>query len=51
MDEVNLPKTVDEVLTLINNTRKRDLTNWNYGEHYDPKTLVQVNFLFSTKIF
>jgi hypothetical protein len=27
---------------MINNTRKRDLSEWNLAEHYDPKVLVQV---------
>lgn len=27
---------------MINKTRKRDLTDWIYAEHYDPKTLVQI---------
>lgn len=44
-DEVPTPKTVDEIITFINSTRKRDLTNWSYAEHYEPKVLVQVRVL------
>jgi hypothetical protein len=27
---------------MINSARKRDLTDWSFAEHYEPKTLVQV---------
>lgn len=42
MNDVTTPKTADEILNLINSTRKRDLTDWNYAEHYEPNILVQV---------
>ena len=40
--EVVPPKTVDQTVEMINNTKKRDLSEWNLAEHYDPKVLVQV---------
>ncbi|CAF0878303.1 unnamed protein product [Brachionus calyciflorus] len=42
LNDIIQPKTIDESVELINNTRKRDLTEWVYAEHYDPKTLVQI---------
>jgi hypothetical protein len=42
LNEVQVPKTIDQAVELINNTKKRDLTDWNLAEHYDPKVLVQV---------
>lgn len=41
LNDINQPKSIDEILEFINKTRKRDLTDWIYAEHYDPKTLVQ----------
>ena len=38
------PKTIDQSIEMINSTKKRDLTDWNIAEHYEPKILVQVNF-------
>lgn len=49
MNEVTQPKTVDQIFDMINHTRKRDLTNWNYAEHYEPKVLVQVSFFNPNK--
>lgn len=43
MNEVTTPKSVEEVVEMINGARKRDLTDWNYAEHYEPKVLVQVS--------
>jgi hypothetical protein len=40
--EIVQPKSVDQVVDMINGARKRDLTNWSFAEHYDPKSLVQV---------
>lgn len=37
------PKTIDQSIEMINSTKKRDLTDWNIAEHYEPKILVQVN--------
>lgn len=40
--DIVTPKTVDQTLDLINSTKKRDLSDWIYAEHYEPKVLVQV---------
>jgi len=37
------PKSVDQTVEMINSTKRRDLTDWNFAEHYDPRILVQVN--------
>jgi hypothetical protein len=35
-------KTVDQVVDLINSTKKRNLTDWCFAEHYEANVLVQV---------
>lgn len=35
-------KTIDQAIEMINNTKKRDLNDWNIAEHYEPRNLVQV---------
>jgi hypothetical protein len=47
LTDIVAPKTIDQTIEMINNTKKRDLTDWNLAEHYDPKILVQVKILFS----
>ena len=42
--DLTQPKTIDQSVEMINNTKKRDLTDWNLAEHYESKVLVQVNF-------
>ncbi|RNA34738.1 sperm-associated antigen 17-like isoform X4 [Brachionus plicatilis] len=42
LNDLNQPKSIDEIIDLINKSRKRDLTDWIFAEHYDPKTLVQI---------
>jgi hypothetical protein len=42
--ELVQPKTIDQSIEMINNTKRRDLSDWNIAEHYEPKVLVQVNF-------
>ncbi len=42
LTDIVAPKTIDQTIEMINNTKKRDLTDWNLAEHYDPKVLVQV---------
>ena len=49
MTDVVPPKTIDQTIEMINNTKKRDLTDWNLAEHYDPKVLVQVKQTSETK--
>lgn len=42
LTEVVPPKSVDQTVEMINSTKRRDLTDWNFAEHYDPRILVQV---------
>ena len=51
LSELSPPKTVDQAIELINSTKKRDLTDWNLAEHYDPKVLVQVTYFKTSFIF
>jgi hypothetical protein len=46
LNELVQPKTIDQSIEMINNTKKRDLSDWNIAEHYESKVLVQVNFEF-----
>ena len=40
--EIIPTRTVDQAIEMINNTKKRDLNDWNLAEHYEPRVLVQV---------
>ena len=40
--DVVAPRSIDQTVEMISNTRQRDLNDWSYAEHYDPKVLVQV---------
>lgn len=35
------PRTIDQAMEMISNTKKRDLNDWNIAEHYEPRMLVQ----------
>ncbi len=39
--EATAPKTIDQTMEMIGNTKKRDLNDWNIAEHYEPRILVQ----------
>ena len=49
LEAVMPSKTVDQTVEMIKATRKRDLTDWNLAEHYEPKILIQVGWHFSLR--